>query len=56
MAILLKLVGHEVASAGIGLKAIEVARAYRPDFVLLDIGLPGMNGYEVASRLRAEEC
>ena len=35
---------------------MEVARAHEPEFVLLDIGLPGMDGYEVASRLRREPC
>ena len=38
-----------------GPSAIEAARDYRPDFVLLDIGLPGMDGYEVARRLREDE-
>ena len=56
MARLLKLLGHEVAVAHDGPEGIEAARRHRPDFVLLDIGLPGMDGYEVASRLRREEC
>ncbi|WP_435011153.1 ATP-binding protein [Tundrisphaera lichenicola] len=55
MARLLKLLGHDVAVAHCGHEAIEVAREYRPEFVLLDIGLPGMDGYEVASRMRQEE-
>jgi PAS domain S-box-containing protein len=55
MAMLLKLIGHEVETASSGPQAIEVAKAYQPDFVLLDIGLPGMSGYEVASQLRKEE-
>lgn len=54
MARLLKLLGHEVATAHAGPDALEIARDFRPEFVLLDIGLPGMNGYEVASRLRTE--
>ena len=54
MATILKLLGHEVTIAHNGLEAIEAARECRPDFVLLDIGLPGMSGYEVASRLRQE--
>lgn len=37
-----------------GTQAIEVAGAFRPDIALLDIGLPGMSGYELAARLRAE--
>ncbi|WP_165250277.1 hybrid sensor histidine kinase/response regulator [Paludisphaera soli] len=56
MARLLKLLGHEVAVAHDGPEGIEAARRHWPDFVLLDIGLPGMDGYEVASRLRREEC
>ena len=56
MARLLKLLGHEVAVAHDGPEGIEAARRHRPEFVLLDIGLPGMDGYEVASRLRREEC
>jgi two-component system CheB/CheR fusion protein len=36
-----------------GPAAVELASTYRPDIVLLDIGLPGMDGYQVAKRLRA---
>lgn len=46
--------GHEVALAYDGTSALEVARAFRPDLVFLDIGLPKMNGYEVARRLRQD--
>src|SRR5205814_3084476 len=46
--------GHEVRTAYAGQEALEAARAYRPEAVLLDIGLPGMDGYEVARRLRQE--
>ena len=56
MSRLLKLLGHDVAVAHDGFEAIEVARGYNPEFILLDIGLPGMSGYEVASQLRREEC
>jgi CheY-like chemotaxis protein len=49
---LLKTSGHEVRTAHDGLSAVEIAIEYRPDVVLLDIGLPGLNGYEVAKRLR----
>ncbi len=56
MARLLKLIGHEVAMAHSGHEALEVAREFGPEFVLLDIGLLEMDGYEVASRLRQEEC
>ena len=56
MARLLKLAGHEVKVAHDGWAAIEVAREFAPGAVLLDIGLPGIDGYEVATRLRNEEC
>jgi CheY-like chemotaxis protein len=52
MTVLLELWGHEVRIAYNGPDAVGLAADYRPDAVLLDIGLPGMNGYEVAQRLR----
>jgi PAS domain S-box-containing protein len=52
MAKLLRMSGHDVRTAYDGPATLEVAEAYRPNVVLLDIGLPGMNGYEVARRLR----
>jgi two-component system, chemotaxis family, CheB/CheR fusion protein len=45
--------GHDVKSAADGPTAIETAAAQHPDVVLLDIGLPGMSGYEVAEQIRA---
>jgi signal transduction histidine kinase len=56
MARLLELLGHEVWTAHDGPAAIESARSQRPQFILLDIGLPGMDGYQVARHLRNEEC
>ncbi len=53
---LVEMLGHAVATAYDGPEAIATARRFRPDVVLLDIGLPGMDGYEVAARLRLEEC
>jgi two-component system, chemotaxis family, CheB/CheR fusion protein len=44
--------GHTVAAAPDGPTAIETATAFHPDVVILDIGMPGMNGYTVARRLR----
>jgi CheY-like chemotaxis protein len=56
MARLLKLSGHTVRVAHCGLDAIELAQEHQPEAIVLDIGLPGMDGYEVAARLRREEC
>lgn len=52
LSMLLQAEGHEVDTANSGTKAIERAQAFRPQVVLLDIGLPDMDGYEVARRLR----
>ena len=53
---MLKHSGFDVATAHDGHEAVELARHFQPAVLLLDIGLPGMNGYEVASTLRGEEC
>ena len=50
---LLQAEGHEVEIADCGTKAIEKAQFFQPQVVLLDIGLPDLDGYEVARRLRA---
>jgi PAS domain S-box-containing protein len=52
LAMLLEEVGHETQKAHDGVEAIAVAERVRPDAVLLDIGLPKLNGYEVCRRLR----
>ena len=54
LAMLLQLGGHETHKAHDGVEAIEAAERLRPDVVLLDIGLPGMNGYEACRRIRKE--
>ena len=54
MAEILKLWGHDVCTAHDGPAALEAARTYRPDAVLLDLGLPLMDGYETARQLRKE--
>ncbi len=54
LAMLLELAGHEVRVAHAGAAALETAAQYVPDCVLLDIGMPEMNGYEVARRLRTD--
>jgi CheY-like chemotaxis protein len=52
---LLKSAGHQPFLAGDAESALALCRRVRPDFVLTDIALPGMDGYELAVRLR-EEC
>jgi CheY-like chemotaxis protein len=53
LAFLLRLEGHDVKTAADGPAAVDLAGSLGPEVVLCDIGLPGMNGYEVAARLRA---
>jgi PAS domain S-box-containing protein len=53
-AMLLQTQGHEIRVAYDGPTALELAIQFQPHAMLIDIGLPGMNGFEVASRLRAE--
>ena len=55
LAQLLQLEGHEVYQAADGLQALAAAGETRPDLVMLDIGMPGLDGYEVARRIRAED-
>ncbi len=52
LATLLQMSGHSVATAHDGHEALRLAAAHPPDTVLLDLGLPGMDGYEVARRMR----
>jgi CheY-like chemotaxis protein len=52
MATLLRLYSHEVAAVRDGPTALETVQAHQPDVLLLDIGLPGMDGYEAAKRLK----
>jgi PAS domain S-box-containing protein len=54
LATLLELYGHQTRTAFDGVEALDTAKEFRPDVILLDIGLPRLNGYEVAQRLRAE--
>ena len=54
LAMMLTMTGNETLTAHDGLEALEVAAAFRPDIMLLDIGMPKMNGYEVCRRLRQE--
>ncbi len=54
LAMLLRLAGHEIRVAYEGRAALSLAQAFRPDVALLDIGMPGMNGYELARAFRLE--
>jgi signal transduction histidine kinase/ActR/RegA family two-component response regulator len=54
LAMLVQESGHDVRTAYDGLTVVEAALDYRPNVVLLDIGLPGVNGFEVAKRLRQQ--
>jgi CheY-like chemotaxis protein len=49
---LLEILGHEVKWAATGQEAIDLALAEKPDMLIIDIGLPDINGHEVAKRLR----
>ena len=49
---LLRAHGHEVVTVNGGIEALEEAESFRPDVVMLDLGMPGMNGFELARRLR----
>jgi CheY-like chemotaxis protein len=51
---LVTLMGNEVRRANDGLEALEVARTFQPDVVLMDLGMPNLNGYDAARRLRQE--
>ncbi|MFL6693242.1 MAG: response regulator [Ramlibacter sp.] len=53
MEMALELEGHTVRSVDGGLEAVQLAAAWRPDIALVDIGLPDIDGYEVARRIRA---
>jgi CheY-like chemotaxis protein len=51
--VLLALLGHQVKVAGDGLEGVSLALSWRPEVALVDIGLPRLDGFEVARRLRA---
>ncbi len=54
LALLLTMMGGEVRTAYEGLAALEAAAAFRPDVIVLDIGMPGLNGYEAARCIREQ--
>ena len=55
LAVLLEMCGHQVTLAYDGPSATQAALAYQPDVVLLDIGLPGLDGYQVAQWIRQQD-
>jgi len=54
MRLLFEISGHEVHEAADGVSAVDLAMRIEPDTALVDIGLPGMDGYEVARQIRAK--
>jgi CheY-like chemotaxis protein len=50
--LMLELAGHDVETAGDGPSGLETLLSYRPDVALIDVGLPGIDGYDVARRAR----
>jgi CheY-like chemotaxis protein len=55
MATLIRMMGHEVQFAINGFAALDIARRFRPEVILLDIGLPDFRGYNIARQLKWEE-
>jgi CheY-like chemotaxis protein len=54
MAMVLRRMGHDILTAHDGLEAVHAAATFRPEVILLDIGLPKMNGYDVAKQIRQQ--
>jgi CheY-like chemotaxis protein len=55
LALALQILGHNVRTAADGVSAVEAASAFHPDVAILDIGMPGLTGYDVATRIRATD-
>jgi CheY-like chemotaxis protein len=54
LGMLLEMMGHEVCIVHDGVKAVEGAATFRPDIILLDIGMPQLNGYDACARIREQ--
>ena len=54
LAMMLRLLGHEVATVRDGLEAVDAAAVFRPDVILLDIGMPRLNGFDACRRIRKQ--
>ena len=54
MAMMLKLMGNEVRTAHDGVEAVEAAEAFRPQAILMDVGMPKLNGYDATQRIREQ--
>jgi CheY-like chemotaxis protein len=54
LAMVLEMMGHEVRTAHDGLEGVASASAYRPDLILLDVGMPKLNGYDACRLVRNE--
>src|SRR5262249_55244908 len=55
MALMLKLLGNEVRTAHDGVQAVELAESFRPEIVLMDVGMPRLNGYEATRRIKEHQ-
>jgi CheY-like chemotaxis protein len=54
LGMLLEMMGHEVCIVHDGVEAVEKATTFRPDIILIDLGMPQLNGYEACARIREQ--